>query len=207
MVSVRGVELRLHGMGDYLSDEVRRTGDFYEAAVLDEVAHRLAGMGPGTLVDAGAHVGNHTAYLAAFVPYTTIHAFEPLPAHLPLLLDNVFAYQRVLVHPVALSDHVGAVPWRPEPTNLGHSRVAEGAEHEVAAVTLDSVGLQRVRLIKLDVEGHEPQVLAGAKTTLERWQPLVVIEDWEQAYAELLPGYQLLAEWGTQHQTYLYGPA
>ncbi len=206
---VRGVPLELHPPGDYVSDAIRLAGDFYEAAVLDEVARQLAERPPGLLVDAGAMIGNHTTYLAAFAQHTEVRAFEPVPANLALLLANTRAWPTVHVHPLALSDGGRQLQLRLEPGNLGHATTdldGPGAVVRVHAVALDDLELDQVALLKVDVEGHEPQVLAGARRTLERWRPLVVLESWQGRPDELLPGYQLVAEWERAHQTYLYAP-
>lgn len=204
-MNVRGVQLALHPQGEYMSDVVRDTGDFFEAAILDELATRITG---GTLVDVGAMIGNHTTYLAAFVPHFEIHAFEPLPANLELLRQNVAPFPSVTVHPYALSDTGGLVRLdTPDPASLGHTMVDPLGSIEVEAFALDSLALDDVQLIKIDVEGHEAQVLAGAKKTIERCQPLMVIEDWEIAHVRRLAevGYVLERSW-PDHQTYLYVP-
>lgn len=57
--------------------------------------------------------------------------------------------------------------------------------------------------MKIDVEGHEPFVLAGANKTIKRCHPLILIEDKDMQYNKLLPGYVLEKGW-PKHQTYLY---
>lgn len=202
---VRGVPLELHPPGDYVSDTVRLSGDFYEAAILDEVWRRLWPTPPGgVIVDAGAMIGNHTVAWAISLPDMDVHAFEPSPANLPLLLRNAEPWANVHVHPMALSDREQLLQLEVDATNHGHTRAAAGGSLEVAAMPLDAFGLEDVRLLKLDVEGHEPQVLEGAAGTLELWHPLVVLEDWRGRPDALLPGYQLVAEWERAHQTFLY---
>lgn len=197
-VTVRGVTLSLHPEGDYVSDHIRRTEDFYEADILDRLRDRLNG---GVLIDVGAMIGNHTAYLARFVPHLAIHAFEPVPANIALLRENVERFPRVKVHDMALSDRETALSMTFD-TNLGHCAVGNGPLM-VQARTLDSYGFGEVALLKIDVEGHEPEVLVGARQTIERWHPQILIEDWQQEYGALLPGYRLAASWPDQ-QTYLY---
>jgi len=199
-VALRGVHLALHAPGDFVSDEIRQTGDFYEAEILDELVKRIDG---GVLIDAGAMVGNHTVFLAEFVRHAAIHAFEPWPDNLALLRRNVAAYPTVTVHPQALSDRARTLRMRSE-ANLGHSMVTEDGPLEVEAVTLDSFDFGSVALMKIDVESHEPQVLVGAADTIARCHPLILIEDWTGRYGSLLPGYRLAAEWGQTRQTYLY---
>lgn len=214
-VVLRGrVRLELHPPPDYVSDAIRATGDFYEVAVLEEIARRVRG---GVLVDAGAMIGNHTGFLASFVAHSAIHAFEPAPVNLALLGRNALAWDTVRVHPVALSDRPGRVHMTVELGNLGHAVVdatdrwgpLEGPSWEVQAITLDSLGLEDVTLLKVDVEWHEPQVLAGAADTIRRCRPLIVIEDWQHAYgAQLMEplGYRLAVAWERAHQTFMYEP-
>jgi FkbM family methyltransferase len=202
---VRGVELDLHPSPDYVSDVIRSTGDFYEAAILDALAARMAGTRPGVIVDAGAMIGNHTAYFAWFLPHVAIHAFEPVPENLALLRPNVARYPEVTVHPIALDAVPRSVRMLSDPENRGHSFIASSGVM-VESRPLDSYELQDVTLIKIDTEGSEPEVLAGARATIARCRPLVVLEDWQRTYASLLPGYEMVAEWEQQHQTFLFSP-
>ena len=57
-----------------------------------------------------------------------------------------------------------------------HPAAREHVEKRVAVCTLDQFNLQRVSFIKIDVEGHEVEVLKGAARTLARWRPVVLIE-------------------------------
>jgi FkbM family methyltransferase len=202
-MKVRGIPLALHPAGDYVSDRIRSSGEFFEAAILDDLRTRITG---GVLVDAGAMIGNHSVYFAAFLPHSAIHAFEPMPDNLALLRRNVARFPTVTVHAAALSDHIGTLRMSEYPRNRGGAAVDPLGPLEVRAITLDSLGLEDVTLFKIDVERHEPQVLAGARDTIARCHPLIVIEDWDGIYATELPGYRVIADWATMHQTYLYEP-
>lgn len=196
----------LHPPGDYVSDEIRRTGRPFEAVILDELARRLTRR--GVIVDAGAHIGNHAAWFAEHLPHTEIHAFEPWPDNVDLLRRNVAAWPTVRIHPYALSDRSRTLDLVAD-QNLGHVRVGPYGQTSLAvgAVPLDELELRDVSLLKIDVEGHEPQVLAGAALTIAHSRPLVLIEDWTEpypgTYGALLPGYRCAGHWEA-HQTYLY---
>lgn len=197
-----GATLALHPSPDFVSDAIRASGDYYERNILDEVVGRL---NRGTVVDGGAMIGNHSLFLAHHRAGLWIHAFEPVPANLELLRRNVARCTHVIVHPQALSDVPGRVTMRLEPGNLGHSLIEEGGALEVEAIALDSLALEDVVLVKLDLEGHEGPALEGAVATIERWRPLILLEDWQLVYGHRLGelGYALERAWPTQ-QTYLW---
>lgn len=190
---VRGLPIELHPEGEGLGNMIRASRDFYEAHILDWLADHYPEQ--KVIVDAGANIGNHSLYWAAFSEAQTIHAFEPLPANLSLLRTNVAAWPVVLIHPLALSDAPGRLRMTPMPTNMGASAIADDGTVIVDAVTLDSLGLTDVTLLKVDVENHERQLLAGAQDTIARCHPLVLVEDWSGTCGDLLPGYRRVMEW------------
>lgn len=53
---------------------------------------------------------------------------------------------------------------------------AISSSYEVELRSLDSYGFDNVTFIKIDVEGHEESVLAGARETLERCHPTLLVE-------------------------------
>jgi FkbM family methyltransferase len=61
----------------------------------------------------------------------------------------------------------------------------EAAMTEVARVNLDSLGLARVDLIKIDVEGMELEVLEGAATIIARQRPILMVEWYKSDKAKL----------------------
>ncbi len=138
--------------------------------------------GPDDVVfDIGAHIGWHSLILDRVLPPgARVYAFEPDPENFDLLRENLRRNDADRVVPVhsALSDEEGAAWLHRYPAkNLGkHSLLPlHGGERvKVSTTTLDAFwrdeGLDgRVpRLIKLDVEGFEHQVLRGAEGALER---------------------------------------
>lgn len=104
------------------------------------------------------------------------------------LADAFRMSRNVRVHHVALSDRAGAtelrVPiWNGKPQR-GLATIDRGNELAglptvsvpVPLAMLDSFALQNIGFIKIDVEGHEAEVLSGATETLSRWQPDLLIE-------------------------------
>lgn len=138
---------------------------------------------PGrSAIDVGANKGVYTRLLAELASH--VHAFEPNPkAYRWLdraLPDNVATY------PIALSDQEGTsnlyLPQRGRgfSNQLGSlSSTKANSPHAVIPVqtrTLDSYGFSDVGFIKIDVEGFELQVLEGARGTIARNRPALLIE-------------------------------
>jgi FkbM family methyltransferase len=167
-------------------------GEFSEGEI--DLFRRIVGSGQ-TVVEVGANIGAHTLFLAQAVGQSgRIVAFEPqrilfqiLCANLALnALGNVEAYQaavgrsagRTTVPNVDYSqfNNFGGL-------SLGNHRVGESVD----LVTLDALALEACHLIKIDVEGMEGDVLAGATKTISRLRPVLYVEnDREQNSAALI---------------------
>lgn len=138
----------------------------------------------GMAIDVGANEGYWSLQLARFAGQ--VHAFEPNPICLKQL-KRVLP-RSVTLHEVALSDVSGTGSLRFDPNNTGIGTIETrnpltgnvGIKHietkVVSTCRLDDFALTGVRLIKIDVEGHEESVLSGAVATLERERPAVICE-------------------------------
>ncbi len=152
-----------------------------------ETLHRL--IDPGDLVvDVGANVGYLTSLAAARAGADgRVISYEPHPAVFGMLSANVARWREhsevasVDARQAAVSDHEGTAELSSGPlfhVNMGLAALADadapagtnGANRiRVDVHTLDDVlGETPVGLLKIDVEGHEPEVLAGARHLLER---------------------------------------
>jgi FkbM family methyltransferase len=124
-------------------------------------------------VDAGAHVGFWSYYLAS--QFRTVHAFEPSELFAYCFERNVRA-KNVVLHRVALGDAQGAIDLEIVPDNTGATHVRPGTGGMIPMKRLDDYGLDEVDFLKVDVEGYERRVLEGARQTLLRCTPVVIIE-------------------------------
>jgi len=147
---------------------------------------------PGDVaVDVGANIGLYTLLFSQLVgPEGRVHSFEPAPENVRRLRVNLLLNDaaNVEVREAAVFSREGSVtlnlfdphlggwhslgrPELPDPFTPG-STIAPGRAIEVEAVTLDgyaaAVGLEQIALLKVDAEGAEPDVLAGATGLLER---------------------------------------
>jgi FkbM family methyltransferase len=143
-----------------------------------------------TVVDVGANVGIHTLSMARLAPAGKVLAFEPHPVTVERLRANLSLNEvdNVRVFQVALLDEQREVSlYDSEGSNRGMATLHsyEGwTEMTVPGVTLDEVvrkeGIPTIDLIKIDVEGYESQVIAGASAVLARDRPSLIFEyvDW-----------------------------
>ena len=157
------------------------------------------------IVDAGANIGFFTMrQMLRFGSNLKLIAFEPDPDTYERLQKNVdrireHTHSDVRLVNSALDEHVGEAKFVRDVSV--ESRVVDGETdaHSITVRldTLDSVvereGFQQIDLLKMDVEGHELKVLAGARKalsitkniTLEYHQPQFV-----QEITELLRPFQ-----------------
>lgn len=133
---------------------------------------------PGMRVaDVGANIGYLLLYLARLAgPEGEILAFEPEPDNLVELGRNVRrnALDNVEVFPTAVGAADGTVSLR---TGLNGTVAQDGTgEVEVPLRALDSALDRRIDFLKIDVEGYEGQVLAGAERVLFEDRPVLFVE-------------------------------
>ena len=141
-----------------------------------------------TFVDIGAHVGYYTLLASRLVgPGGLVVAFEPSPRNHELLLAMVWRNQltNVACFPWAVGAENGVVDLYLDPTNTGDNRVfgsqAERGSVPVRRVALDALAVLRppIDVVKMDVQGAEPDVVRGMETLLAASpRARVVLEYW-----------------------------
>lgn len=133
----------------------------------------------GNVIDIGAHIGTHSLAFARQADY--VYAFEPqrMSHHnlcANLLINNI---HNVCTMELALGSTCGRIPmWVPDPRHphtASRLRVGEG-DGWVPIAALDSLTLPEISFIKIDVEGHELEVLRGGRDLLNRDHPVVYVE-------------------------------
>jgi len=168
----------------YLVDR-ERSGVGYEYATRSFIDAHLR---PGDLfIDIGAHWGIMSLQAVTRWPgQVNVLAIEPSPQNVPhlrkWLADNSVAAQVDIVHAFA-ADAPGKGALKPQST-MGHSLIRD-EEGTIPVVTVDSLLAERPVMaaadrvvIKIDVEGHEPEVIDGMKALLASGKVAAVI--WER---------------------------
>jgi len=144
----------------------------------------------GFIVDVGANTGVFALVAKAANPSAVIYAFEPVERILEKFNRNVEA-NRFAITGVCkgLSNFEGEATIFDLPSEHVYSvtvnkNLNPGGQtvipRKIQVTTLDNFvrqeNLQRIDLLKIDVETHEPEVLEGALQTLEKWKPAIVME-------------------------------
>jgi FkbM family methyltransferase len=174
------------------------------------VCSRLVRSGD-TVLDIGANLGMVSFILSAMVgPSGQVHAFEPNP-DMQSLVREAIARNRIHninLHPIALGAQAGEVMLSVPRGNAGAASVvaararSESVDLPVEMRTLSSVmaehDVDRIRLVKIDVEGFEPEVLAGAIGLFSRVQPDAIIFEVNDPVADVRhhPTFHLLSRSG-----------
>lgn len=162
--------------------------DRYE---LHELRYAVSVLRAGDVaIDVGAHVGVFALHMAEAVgPTGMVYAFEPLARNAQLLAmaiaENQFA-ARLQLERAGVSDQTGqaTLNFARETLNTGGAYIGAPdpslgalAAETVPVVRLDDFDCRRpIRLIKMDVEGGEPRVIAGAGRLLATDRPTIVSE-------------------------------
>ena len=185
------------GIKQVINDVLGVTG--YEIRHTPSVANEMARgkyrwlqeRGIATVLDIGANVGQFAEMMRAVFPRAAIHAFEPLAACCSILARKKPSLEPMCLYPVALGkvDGVATIYHNDFSASssllpmTGRHREAfphtgHTTEEQITVRPLDAVmaGVAYTSpiLMKVDVQGFELDVLAGAETTLQRVDVLIV---------------------------------
>jgi FkbM family methyltransferase len=150
------------------------------------------------VIDVGANIGHYTKRLSDLVgPSGRVLAFEPVPNTFSLLSENVtlFRYSNVSLLNLAASDRTTSVgisipTFETGLKNYYQASIDEQASGlQVVTIAVDSLSLRkRIRLIKIDAEGHDYTVLRGAEQVLVRDHPILIVETNAPEVRQMLTG-------------------
>ncbi|WP_269716348.1 protein arginine N-methyltransferase [Caulobacter sp. NIBR2454] len=191
LVASRYGQMVLNRHDLYVTPGVRETGAWSQDE-LDLLAQLIK---PGqTVLDVGANMGSHTLAFCNFVgPSGQVHAFEPQRVMFQAMVAGVAlnSWTNAWCYMAAVGAKRGHIEVPDvaydEPSNFGIMSLVpgwEGADNlrlaartqTVEVLTIDGLGLSRCDLIKIDVEGMERDVLAGAAATLKAHRPILYME-------------------------------
>ncbi len=137
-----------------------------------------------TVVDVGAHTGYYTILFARRVGQSgRVLAFEPEQRGLEFLHENLRLndHRNVTVHPLALSNRAARVTECDKAFFVADDQDTPDSTAEEAAVRvfddlIPELGIDRLDIVKIDVEGAELHVLEGMGRALAQWHPAILLE-------------------------------
>lgn len=159
---------------EMIGSSLQRYGEYQQL----ELEFLLSILTPDSVVyDVGANVGYHSTAFASRA--RQVISFEPNPQNFALLQQNTADHDRITRYQAAVSNTAGTGyigDFDPAVLgNFGHMTMGTSGI-QVPCMTLDSVNHAPPDLIKIDVEGHEYEVLQGSKHLLESCRPVVYYE-------------------------------
>lgn len=170
-------------------------GIFYERALMQEIWSRFGDRDLRRIYDVGACVGNHATWFALSWPGAVVYAFEP-NAHACDVLARTVAMngtgKRTMICPYALGSEVGRGT-SVETGNEGMNVVMGGDDFGIYPI--DTLAFAAPDLMKIDAEGMEHEILAGAHRTLETYHPALYIEGDRDALEHQLAPYGYRHVW------------
>ena len=181
-VSIDGIEVALDRHDGSVSGPIIDEG-FWEPHVERMLRRFLA---PGSVfVDIGANVGWHTALASSIVGTNgLVYAIEPNPENARLIAHTIDhnKLSNVRLIPLALGETTGFSVYRSAIGSNGgflgqvQPDLLDPRATVVPTIRFDDLGIARVDVIKIDVEGAEPIVLRGAAAAIERDHPVIIFE-------------------------------
>jgi FkbM family methyltransferase len=195
LVKVDGTQFLVFKGQDLISNHLKK--ELYENDLHQLALKLLINESSGTVLDIGANLGTFCVPLARKIPKLKFHAFEPqrivnyqLCANVIInSLDNVYTYEAGLS--TESKDIELTIPDYATETNIGAFSIDEevrkneyecntvGSKEKMILMALDDIGFENVRLIKIDVEGHELEVLRGGIETIKANNyPPIIFETW-----------------------------
>jgi len=195
LITSMGVQFLLFNGNDLVSNALRNGGYEDDLHALSEGI--LRDKKDGVVLDIGANLGSYCIPLAKKHPHIKFCAFEPQRIVNYQLNANAIinGLENVHTHNFGLSDHkdiielvmpdytaegnIGAFSIDKEVRENDYECLTKGDTEKILLLTLDSMSYKDIRLVKVDVEGHELEVIKGGIETLKaNSYPPIIFEAW-----------------------------
>ena len=150
------------------------------------------------VIECGCHIGSHTIKMASLCE--KIYGFEPMPATYNILKKNIElnGINNAIIYEKGVSDNKGTttVNWiADEDTGqcgldnnpMGKPQWIKATDEtiNVELITIDSLNLDKLDFMKIDVEGYEPLVIKGGINTIKKCKPVIIMEVWKNHFGEV----------------------
>ena len=134
----------------------------------------------GVAIDVGANIGNHSVFFSKF--FKKVYSFEPNPKTFKLLEINSKLSNNIYVKKMGLSNKEVISNLLENKSNIGGSKLTNEKSEKTIDIKLTTLDQEinsieeKINLLKIDVEGHEFEVIQGSKDTIKTFRPIIIFE-------------------------------
>lgn len=139
-----------------------------------DIKSRLPHLHIDCVFDVGAHIGLTALEFSDEFPNAKVYAFEPGSSNFRRMTSNLVGKPAIRLHNIGFSSVAGEAVLLCENEHPSMARIVDDGTANTEIVRLETIdefalsaGVKQVDLLKIDVEGHEMQVFAGARKMLE----------------------------------------
>ena len=177
IVSIKNTPMVIFEGPETISDDIVKYNNFWEFELFNKWSKHFPT--EGLMLDIGANIGSQCVQFKVAFPNLKIWAFEPFPENFDLLKQNTQQFEDVHVFNVGVGSSNSMVHFGGEaPNNSGVIRVVEKSNNTNLVLSLDTLTIpEPVKMIKIDIEGHELSAFEGMKQLLLKDKPLIWLED------------------------------
>lgn len=196
---------------DFVQSVIVNTENFFEIDILEELKNYIPKN--AVILDIGANIGNHTIYFAKRCNALKVYSFEPIHETFNILKKNIEINNIgniVELYNLGLSDKntMGDI-LKYSMHNIGATKITHNINGNLKLNKLDNINIDedRIDFIKIDVEGHEINLLRGAENTLSKYKPSIFIEVFDENKSNIFSilenlGYKYIKEF--DYSNYLF---
>lgn len=170
-VNYRNLRFAVYNDRDHFISSIIRNNQDWEGDQLDFIIQNIADTNRNML-DVGGDIGSYSVILSKY--FNTVHCFEPHIDHYNIINHNIAlnGITNVITYNSACSDAAGKCVME----TVHKNQVKKSDDGEVDVVVLDDVIEDPIHFLKIDVEGHEYEVLKGAEKLIKRSYPDIYLE-------------------------------
>lgn len=181
---------------DYIQREIYRTKTYYEISYLKKIFFEwnrgIIGqqVKDNVVLDVGANIGNHTLFFLKEAGAFKVFCFEPVKDTFDILKKNIDINnltKKVCLQNIGIGETKGNASIKHyDPSNIGGTSLSINGNGSIPITSIDSLDIQdSIILMKIDVEGLELSVIKGAKQTIKKFHPYIMIEIRNVNYEEI----------------------
>ncbi len=127
-------------------------------------------------VDIGSYIGDTTLdYIETYNNYKKIYCYEITNYTMATLKNNLSRYENIIYKNKAVSNDNSIMYLKNSLVNSSANQIDDNGDIEIETVSLDNDILEKIDIIKMDIEGEEYNAILGAKNHIINDNPILLI--------------------------------